>query len=149
MRSALHYLSFRPRSHFELQRHLERRGYSRRTVDHAIAACRRLGHVDDRAFAVALVRDRVRLRPRGRVALESELRLRGVDGETARAGIEQVFEEEQVDETTLARAVASHARAGPRADERTWRRRLEGLLRRRGFAPDVIARVVRELIEPH
>ncbi|HSH44921.1 MAG TPA: RecX family transcriptional regulator, partial [Longimicrobiales bacterium] len=106
------------------------------------------GYLDDDAFAQAFVRDRLRLRPRGRLGLIRELRRKGVDEDVAERAVGDVMAEEDVDERTLAaEAAEAWARKNRRVLRRAGRsredrlranRRLYGHLARRGFAPDAV-----------
>ena len=147
MDKALELLSFRARSESELERRLLRAGHKPDTIAPALRRCRELGYLDDRAFALSHVRDRLRLRPRGRRALRSELYRRGVDAELADEAIDRGFEETGVDETDLARRVArKRFRILKGAQPEAARRRLAAYLARRGFPPTVVREVVAEIL---
>jgi regulatory protein len=77
--------------------------------------------------------------------LVQELRAKGVDAETAREAIGEVLESEEVSELELAREVV--ARWSPRSGEEPLRarRRLYGLLARRGFGGETVRQVMEEL----
>ena len=62
---ALSYLDRRMRSRFELARYLRGKGYTSGVIEPVLAALAEIGVLDDRAFARAFARDRVRLHPRG------------------------------------------------------------------------------------
>lgn len=144
---AFGYLSHRPRSRFELERHLRARGYVEPAVRAAVRRCEELGYLDDREFAAAFARDRFRLKPRAPVRVEAELRKRGVSREDARAGVADALESEGVDESELLRrAAATGWRRVRSRDPDTARRRLLGYLSRRGFAASDVWPLVRELI---
>jgi regulatory protein len=146
---ALRYLSYRPRSRFEVGRRLTRRGHAAPAREAAIARCEELGYVDDAAFALAFVRDRLRLRPRGPRRLVSELRARGVDPATAGEAVREVFAEEDVSEGGLMRRLARRRlRALRRLEPDTARRRLGDWLLRRGFEPSAVRALVDELVPP-
>jgi len=133
--AALRYLSWRPRSRAELARHLRDRGHPGPAAEAALRRCEELGYVDDRAFALAFVRDRIRLRPRGRSRLRAELSARGVDAADAEAAIDAALAETEVTESELLRRVAERrARSLAALDRETARRRLASYLLRRGFA---------------
>lgn len=147
MDKALELLSFRARSESELERRLLRAGHAPLAAESALRRCRELGYLDDRAFALAHVRDRLRLRPKGRRALRSELFRKGVDGDLAEAAIDEAFAESGLDETDLARRLAGkRVRALERVETEVARRRLAGYLVRRGFAPPVVRAVVAETL---
>lgn len=131
---ALRYLSVRPRSRRELELRLRRKGVAPRLIEPALARCAELGYVDDRAFAAALSRDRIRLRPSGRRRLRDELRSRGVSEADAEAGIQEAFRDERVtEEELLERAARARADRMRRLKLDVAKRRLFRFLRRRGF----------------
>lgn len=148
MDRALGYLAHRSRSRAELERHLRRKGYEDAVVEGVISRCRELGYVDDREFALSYVRDRIRLKPRGTIRLEAELRKKGVSEEDARAGIERAFREAGVDERDLLeRAARKRWRSRRTDDPRKLRRRMYGYLQRRGFRTSEIREVVDGLMD--
>ena len=146
MERAVHYLSYRPRTCREVRRYLGKHGLSGH-ADPAIDRCIELGYLNDEAYARAFVRERVRLKPRGRPRLVSELLGRGVDRETAERAVETTLAEEGVTESTLLREVARRrARSLRSLDPPAARRRLSAFLGRRGFRAGAIREVVLELI---
>lgn len=141
--AALRLLAHRARSVAELRQRLERRDIAAPVVDTTLAWLDERGYLDDRAFAESFVRDRLRLRPRGKRGLLQELRRKGVDPATAEAATAAVLTEESVDQVELA-IDAGHAwarknvslmagSAGSVEDRQRARRRLYGHLGRRGF----------------
>lgn len=145
---ALRYLGHRPRSRFELERHLRSRGYVEPAVRESVRRCSELGYLDDREFAAAFARDRIRLRPRSVSLLEAELRRRGVSLSDARAGISAALRDEGVTEEELLRRAAEKAwRTMPRGEPERARRRLHAYLTRRGFDASAARAVVDEMTE--
>lgn len=144
--AALHLLAFRPRTRAELRQRLLRKEFPEEVVDGCLEGLDEAGLIDDDAFAQMFIRDRVRLKPRGRRRLAQELRAKGVDGETAHGAIAEVFEHEEVSETELAREAA--AKWSPRAGEERMKakQRLYAFLARRGFGGDAIREVMDELL---
>jgi regulatory protein len=145
--AALSLLAHRARSAVELGRRLERKDVRPAVLEATMGWLEDRGYLDDGAFAEAFVRDRLRLRPRGRAGLIRELRLKGVPDDVAAAATDRVLAAESVDEVELAREAASAwarrnasvVRSAQRPHERTSaRRRLYGHLARRGFGPDAI-----------
>lgn len=146
---ALRYLSHRPRCRSEMERHLRRKGYVPSAVEAAVARCTKLGYLDDRAFAAAYARDRIRLRPRAAALIVSELGKRGVSFEDARAGVDRAFAEEGVTEEELLRRAAEKSwRALRGRDPEEIRRKLQGYLGRRGFSGGEVYKVADELVGP-
>lgn len=146
--AALNLLSYRPRTASELRGRLLRKGFAANAVDECIDELLDRRLLDDSAFAESFVRDRVRLRPRGRRRLEQELREKGVEPDVARTAISSVMADESLAEIDLARDAA--ARWSPRRGEdlQRARRRLFGFLARRGFSADVSRQLLDETI-PH
>lgn len=137
--AALHYLSFRPRSRREIEQYLARRQVPEAQAAEIIARLERVRLVDDAAFARSFVESRGALRPKSRWALKQELRAKGVGDQEIEEAIEQVDEQEGVQQ------VAQHyARRYAQLDEATFRRRMLGVLQRRGYAYTMAAAVAAE-----
>lgn len=143
---ALRYLSHRPRTRMEVLRHLRGKGLGAH-AEMVVSRCEELGYIDDGAYALAFARERIRLKPRGRPRLVSELLSRGVDRETAERAAAAALEQEGVTEDELLRSLAlRRLRSLARLDPAVTRRRLTGFLRRRGFQPSAVRTVVEELL---
>lgn len=134
MHLGLRYLSVRPRSCREIELRLLREQLAQETIERTVDRLTTLGYLDDRNFAAAFVRDRIRLRPCGVRRMKSDLLSRGVSPRDAEEGIESAMTEQDVDERELLQRVAS-ARASKLddLDLGVARRRLFGYLSRRGF----------------
>lgn len=138
---AMNLLSYRPRSRNEVRRRLRRKDYTEEVIEEAIGRLERAGLLDDRAFARYWIENRFRFNPRGRAILRQELRQKGVG--------DRVIEEALTgyDEQTAAEEAAAKAvRRLRRFDNPTFRRKLIGYLRRRGFFYDTIQPIVEELV---
>lgn len=136
----------RMRSEKELRQRLREKEYPPDIIDETIATFTRIGLIDDRAFAEAFVRDRLRMRPRAAALLRRELRQRGVAPDIIDAVLAAHFEEES--EEDLARRMAeSYLRAHPRLETLVLKRRLAGYLQRKGFGAGLAFRVVQGIID--
>jgi len=144
--AALNLISYRARTRTELRRRLRQKGFPPERIDPCLDRLQERGFIDDGAVAAAFVRDRLLHRPRGRAALSSELRAKGVSGDLATTTIDQVFDAQETTDVDLARSVAAGwvARQNPamlqalastsHSPERDKaQRRLGGYLSRRGF----------------
>lgn len=141
---ALRFLSYRPRSEREVADYLRRKGFDARTVEAELERLRRVGLVDDRAFARFWVENRTAFRPRSRRALQAELRRKGVPLPIIR----EVLQEASPDERALALRLAhERARRLRGLDPPTFRRRLAGYLIRRGFDGELVLEILRTLEE--
>ena len=134
LRVGLRYLSVRPRSCREIELRLLRDRMPEDTVEQTVDRLAALGYLDDRSFAGAFARDRIRLRPCGVRRMKSDLLARGVSPRDAKYGIEVAMTEEGVSEPELLQRVAlGRAVKLDSMEPLVARRRLFGYLSRRGF----------------
>jgi regulatory protein len=127
--TAAHFLGYRPRSIDEVRQNLAGKDFSPVVIATAIERLAERGYVDDLAFARYWVQNRGTFKPRSHPALRYELRQKGV--------AEDIIQEALagLDETELAYAVAQQRAARLRnPTEEDFRKKLGGLLQRRGFS---------------
>ncbi|HNW92393.1 MAG TPA: regulatory protein RecX [bacterium] len=140
-RRLIRLLETRDYSRAELARKLAK--HDRTMVESAITALVQRGLVDDARYARMLVETRQQgSKPCGKARLAHDLRRRGI----AVAIISEVLGGlDREDDVAAAREVARKAQARLRGcDALTRRRRLTGILGRRGFDGGIIARILRE-----
>ena len=158
--AALNLLSYSARTRRELERRLRQKGFRPARIRPCLDRLEERGFIDDEAVAASFVRDRLRHRPRGKVALTSELRAKGVAAEVIDQTIDDVFEAEETDDVRIARSVAEkwvHRQSADvldalvsdhRHEARTKaRRRLMGYLGRRGFRGEALGAGVDRAVE--
>ena len=135
--AAAHYLSYRPRSQFELKERLYRRGFDGDSVEAVLAKLKEQGLVDDIAFAQFWKDNRESFSPRSQWLTKLELRRKGV----AEDIIDQVVGVIDDDDCAY-RAALGKVRSLPMSDYQSFRHRLGDYLRRRGFSYGVINHTV-------
>lgn len=140
--AALRFLGARPRSEREIRQRLAKHQFAPEMIDGVIERLRRIGLVDDAAFAEYWVEQRQTHRPRGGRLLKQELRLKGVDVDTATAAIP-----DEDDAEGAYRAAVRKAHSLRALDERTFKQRLGAFLQRRGFDYETTRSVVARLAE--
>lgn len=141
---ALRYLTSRARSEEELRCLLEQKGFSHEVASYAVAEMYRYGYLDDERYAREFIESR-RSRGYGPLRVRLELEARGIAGELISSLIDELFsrEEDGVRIFTLL-AQRQRRRTGRKEPlEKIWRRETD-FLRRRGFAPDLIAQALQE-----
>jgi regulatory protein len=141
---ALNFISYRPRSEMEVRKNLLKHDTPEDVTTEVLDRLRRIGLVDDVIFAQSWVDNRSTFRPRGRRALITELRQKGI-GEEA---IEEALS--GLEEDNLAyRAALKQSRKYEGLDWQPFRRKMGAFLARRGFsygvAKPVIERVWSEM----
>jgi regulatory protein len=140
---ALNMLAQRSRSARELRRQLIRKGEPADQVDVAIAKLEAAGFLDDAAFARQFARSKAVGAGMSRRRIQQELGRRGVARPVGDEAVDDVFVEEQLDETAVVeQAARKKLGALKNLDEPTRRRRLYAFLARRGYDLDDIRRVM-------
>jgi regulatory protein len=143
--AATHLLRSRLHSAAEVRRKLSRKEYGNAVVDAVIADLARMGYLDDAQFAKAKADLAARHKQHGRRRAKTELLRAGVAGDVADHALAEVYG--GADTLAVARELA-HKQA-PRLrklDKHVARRRLVGMLQRRGFEYDEIKPVVDEVL---
>ena len=138
--AAVHYLGYRPRSEAEVRERLHRRGFDDESVEAVITKLKEQGLLDDVAFAQFWADNREAFSPRSQRLTRLELRRKGVAGDI----IDQVAGEID-DEDSAYRAALGKAGRWSLSDYQSFRRRLGGYLRRRGFNYEVINHTVERM----
>jgi regulatory protein len=139
---ALRYLAYRPRSRAEVEEYLAGKGVIPAHVAEILERLAKAGLLDDLEFARFWVENRERFRPRGRRALQYELRQKGVSDTVIREVLEETLPSE---EESAYRAAQGRARTLAGADYADFRRKLWGYLARRGFSYEAIEQATERL----
>ena len=129
----LDYLSYRPRSEWEIREYLEKKGFSSSAIDSAVSALIKVNLIDDRAFAQYWVENRAQFRPKGKRVLTYELRQKGISSHVIDEALAAY------DELSAARRVfEEQSRRLVNLPSELFRRRLIERMARRGFSYDLI-----------
>ena len=145
---ALDLLSRREHTVRELGEKLQAKGDAGEEVVRAVVeelAAKEL--VSDARYARAFALDAVRMKPRARRRIVSELVERGIPAAPAAQAVDAAFDEEGVDDAVLARRLAETylPRVADASDETRWRR-VAAYLQRRGFDNTLIYEVCRDML---
>lgn len=127
LNAALNFLSFRPRSEFEIRQFFRRKKFE--DIEPVIEKLKILGQIDDAAFAKWFLDQRSTFRPKGRRALQSELSRLGVKTKIA----------SDIDEKALAEKAMTRYH-GEKTPEKIQR-----YLQNRGFNWDTINDIIEKL----
>jgi regulatory protein len=142
---ALRILAVKPRSEAELRERLLRvEGAGEDLVTDCMERLRRMGYINDRAFAESFLNQRTAARPLGRRRLERELANKKVSSDTARRALDRLADQTS-DEVLIDRAIAKRLRSSSAPSDRQSARRWFSHLARLGFEYELIARKLREL----
>lgn len=142
---ALDQLATRARSEQELRQVMKRRNVPADVADEIIERFTEVGLIDDAAFAEALTASRSGFALRGRARIKQELQAKGIDREVAEEALAQL---DPADELEAARTLAQRrARSMSRLEPHVARRRLAGVLARRGFSAGIVSTVLSEVLD--
>lgn len=133
-----------PRSRAQLETKLRQRDCPEEVIERVLDRMTDVGLVDDEAYAAMLVRSRQATKGLARRALAHELRRKGIDKEIADAALDEVDPDE---ERRTARALVDkklRTMGGLGVD--VQKRRLAGMLARKGYGPGVAFAVIRDAI---
>lgn len=136
----LDYLSYRPRSEWEIREYLQKREFSSPAIDAVVNALSDINLINDSAFAQYWLENRAQFRPKGKRVLSRELRQKGVSSQLIDETLEAYDEKE-----AARRVYTEQARRLMNLSPDVFRRRLIERMARRGFSYDLI----QELLANH
>ena len=138
--AALKSLGYRPRSEYEIRQRLYQRRFDNNSIKAALSRLKEQGLIDDGDFARFWRDNRQSFSPRSQWLTRLELKQKRVPSEI----IEQVVS--TIDDAENAYSVATtKAHSLTQCDYQSFRRRLGGHLKRRGFGYGVIIKNIEQL----
>jgi regulatory protein len=140
--TALRLLSRRELTSSELRTRLLDRDFPEAEVERVAERLLADRTLDDRRAALAIARTHALVKARGRLRIERELLARGVDQDTARAALDEVFGELSEPEL-LERALRKRLRSGRIKDQAQFRR-LYAYLVRLGFPTEKVVGLLKK-----
>ena len=142
---AMKSLQMRLHSRRELAAKLKRKEYGESTIVGVLDDLERMGYLDDERFAKTKALSAAQHKHHGRRRAKIELMKAGVHGSTADAALNDVYDRH--DSVAVARQLAQKQAARLlKLEPAVARRRLVGMLQRRGFSFDEIKPVVDEVL---
>lgn len=137
---AIGFIEYRPRSTAETRQHLQKKEYPEKVIEEVIDRLTAVELLNDAAFARYWVEQRETFKPRSKLALQQELRQKGIE----RAMIDTALA--NVDETAAARQAAqAKAQRWQHLPEQEFSKKLGGFLQRRGFSYEIVREVTETL----
>ncbi len=136
----LDFLSYRPRSEWEIRQYLQKHKHSSSAIEAVVNALSEVNLIDDSAFTQYWLENRAQFRPKGKRVLSRELRQKGVSSQLIDETLEAYDEEE-----AARRVLTEQARRLTNLPPDVFRRRLIERMARRGFSYDLI----QELLANH
>ena len=144
--AALRYLGNRDRTVHQVRRKLDERGFERTVIESTLADLRRARLLDDRAFARRWIESRMEDRPAGELRFEQDLQSRGIAPDVI-AEVLAEFDDSVGSEAAALQVLRRHRWRYAGSGEEKARRKMWGLLSRRGFDADTSQRVVERMLD--
>jgi regulatory protein len=139
----LNQLNFMPRSRKELETALTKRHIEPDVAKSVLDRFEEIGMVDDAAYAELLIRSRCNTKRVARSVLRQQLRQKGVDQEIIEAALMVVSDTDELRMAT--ELVERKVRSMSRLEPEVRKRRLFGLLARKGYNTAITLRVIQDL----
>jgi len=134
MDAALKYLTSRPRTVMEMQKHLDGKDYGEYEVYATVTRLQELGYLDDARYAAEFVASRLRTKPVSRAHLERQLLSHEIEPELARRAIADVSDEAELENAV--RVAEKYWREGQALPPDARRERVLRRLDARGYCYD-------------
>lgn len=129
--NSLRFLSYRPRSRWEMESYLKRKKYEPETVDKTIKFLEKNNFIDDQKFAQLWVENRLLLKHVSVKQLRQELKLKRINNEI----IEKVLVDQEIDEVAILKELIEKKREQSKYKDDL---KLMQYLARRGYSYDNI-----------
>lgn len=139
-------LSLRKKTAREAERYLRELKFPDHAIDYAVQAACEHGYLNDEEYAAMYARAHARAGKKGPRALQQELLAKGVTREIARAAVAPLADAKL--QRTAARQIGAKKAAGLRGevDRSKARIKLHQFLMRKGYDPEIVMEVTRELM---
>ena len=144
--AALRYLGHRDRTVHQVRCKLGEMGFERTVIESTLADLGRARLLDDRAFARRWIESRMTNQPAGELRFEQDLQRRGVAPDVIGEVLAE-FDDAVGSEEAALQVLRRHGGRYAGLAEEKARRRMWGLLSRRGFDPDISQRVVERMLD--
>ncbi|WP_299976769.1 regulatory protein RecX [Desulfobacula sp.] len=129
---AINYLSYQPRTVYEMQEYIKKKGFSEDIIKKIIGILLEQNHLNDKDFATLFVESKVRNKPKSKFAFQYELKKKGVNPSIIDAILEQYD-----DQDLALKAVRPKIRMWQNLDDEKFKKKMMNFLRYRGFNYDI------------
>jgi regulatory protein len=142
----IRFLSYRPRSEWEIYNKLKIKKYSVITIKKIISWLKEKNLINDREFSLMWIKERMANKPLGKLKIKNELRKKGITDSVIENIINDFFEKE-VDELELAyQLVESKKNALKLKNIELEPKKIINMLKNRGFSYNVINNIYDDII---
>ncbi len=132
MNKAFRYLSYQPRTIYEVTTHLRKKEFDTQIIQQIIQKLLELNYLNDHDFALLFVKSKVKYRPKSKFALGYALKKKGVDSSI----IDSVLEDYE-DEDLAKKSIEPKFTRWKAFDNDKFKKKVMNYLKYRGFDFDV------------
>ena len=143
---AFRFLSYRDRSHWELDQYLKKKEYSHPVIQQTLDYLTELNYINDQRFALKWSQFKINKNKIGKSRLHMELSSKGIDKDIIEKSLNAIYEDNP--EKDLAEQCARKKWVSLKGIEKEKKkRRLVQFMQRRGFSSDIIYQSLKILTE--
>jgi len=143
MRYSLYLLGRKNYTNRQLQDKLKKKDYSPAVIQAVLDRLNSWHYLDDDNFTELYIRERLRLKPRGRHILLRELKLKGITQELAKEKITKIMLEENLDDRSLAeRTLQKKLGSYLKVPAEKGAQRARNYLLRQGFSYEITDKLI-------
>lgn len=137
LNQACRYLSYRPRTVYEVRQHLKNKGMAPDTIAEVITILQEKNYLDDHDFARMYVESAARNKPRSKFALEFNLKKKGIS-----PAVSEPILAAYRDDDLAVKAVTPRLNMWKSLEKEAFKKKLMNFLRYRGFRYDTCISVL-------
>lgn len=143
MELSLRYLGYRARSEKEMEVYLRGKGFEDPTIEDCLSRLESYGYVDDLAFARSWVKSRLKSKHSGRALIRNELLQKGIKGHVLDKALMDIDGDIELEGAFALKDKYMRRYEGLSQEDK--KRKLHGLLSRRGHSWNTISQVLRTI----
>lgn len=137
---AAHFLSYEPRTIFEVLQYLKKHEISDEAANNAVNQLNELGYLDDQQYAKLFIKNNLRVGSDGPQSLLRKLTQKGVNPEISQVELDEVAEEDWIE--VGQRVIKSVGHQVGKISQRELERKMRIKLLTHGFSSDLIGAVI-------
>lgn len=140
---AAHFLSYEPRTIFEVLQYLKKHEISDKAANSAVNQLNELGYLDDRQYAKLFIKNDLRVGSDGPKSLLRKLTQKGVDPEISQTELDEVMDEDWIE--VGQRVIKSMIHQAGKLAQRELKRKMKTKLLMHGFDGGISSEIIASL----
>lgn len=140
---AAHFLSYEPRTIFEVLQYLKKHEISGEAANRAVNQLNELGYLDDRQYAKLFIKNDLRVGSDGPKSLLRKLTQKGVDPEISQTELDEVMDEDWIE--VGQRVIKSMIHQAGKLAQREFKRKMKTKLLMHGFDGGISSEIIASL----